>query len=104
MAPTYWVEMTLEVSGDRLMVEKLALLLDDRHDGQVVYTFSAKSGRLSLAMSVASNAAIEKVPAKVVGTVRAAAHELGFHTPGWPEPVAIDDVRIKVLARETADC
>ena len=22
--------------------------------------------------------------------------------PGWPEPVAIDDVRIKVLAAETA--
>jgi hypothetical protein len=104
MTPTYWVEMTLKVSGDRAAVEKLVSALDGCHKGQIAYTFSHKDGQLALAMSTVSDEQIEKVAARVVGTVRATAHELGFHTPGWPEPVTIDDVRIKVLATETVAC
>jgi hypothetical protein len=104
MKPTYWVEMTLNVSGGQAAVDELVAGLDESHKGQIAYTFSHADGQLALAMSTVSDEAIEMVAARVVGTVRAAAHELGFHTPGWPEPVAIDDVRIKVLTAEIAAC
>lgn len=108
MTPTYWVEMTLQVSGDhpidRSGVEKLTRLVSERHDGDFTYTFSPKVGQLALAMSVECAEAIEQVPPKIVGLVRSVAHDLGFSTPGWPEPVEVDDVRIKVLAGETASC
>jgi hypothetical protein len=92
--------MTLEVSGDRSMVEKLVSQIEADHDGHVVYAFTPNTGRLALAMSATSDEAIENVPAKVVGTVRAAAHGVGYETPGWPEPVGMDHVRMKVLTIE----
>ncbi|MFN8226098.1 MAG: hypothetical protein U0R18_05180 [Mycobacterium sp.] len=53
---------------------------------------------LTLAVSIDTEASIADVPAQVVG-IRAAIHCLGHGTPGWPEPVTIDDIRqIKVLA------
>ncbi|MCV7424321.1 hypothetical protein H7K45_27610 [Mycobacterium yunnanensis] len=101
MTSTYWVEMTLEVSSDTSIepsfVSDFAEALDDCHDGQVVYTYSRKSRILNLAMSAESDEPIEQVVPKVVGTVRAAAHELGAQTHGWPEPVSIGDVKIKTL-------
>jgi hypothetical protein len=54
---------------------------------------------LTLGVSIDTEASIADVPAQVVGIVRAAIHGLGHATPGWPEPVTIDDIRqIKVLA------
>lgn len=54
---------------------------------------------LTLGVSIDTEASIADVPAQVVGIVRAAIHGLGHGTPGWPEPVTIDDIRqIKVLA------
>lgn len=100
MTPTYWVEMTLEVSGDRSLVAPLVARIDAEHDGHVTYAFTPMTGRLVLAMSATSDDAIEMVPAKVVGTVRAAAHGLGFETPGWPEPVEMNHVQMKVVAIE----
>jgi hypothetical protein len=52
--------------------------LDESHDGEVMYTFSRKTQVLTLAMSTISDEAIEQVVPRVVGTVRAAAHELGL--------------------------
>lgn len=108
MTPTYWVEMTLQVSGehsvDRNVVEKFTSLLAERHDGELVYTFAFRTQQLSLAMSVTCDEPIEQVPPMIVGFVRSVAHDLGFHTPGWPEPVEVDDVRIRALAADSAVC
>lgn len=98
MTPSYWVEMTLSlVSGDHCCVEKLTELLDTRHEGELVYTFSRKTGLLSLGMSVRSDEIIDVIPGKVVGMVRTACHELGWSTPGWPEPVGMKDVHIAAI-------
>lgn len=101
MTTGYWIEMTLKVSGGS-SVEKLATLLDEQHAGQVVYTFSALSRKLNLAIATRSDEPIEQIVPQMVGLVRAAAHELGIFTPDWPEPVTIDDVRIKTLDAATA--
>ncbi len=103
MAPYYWVEMTLEVPAGSC-VDKRVGFLDTRHDGQITYTFTETTRLLALAMTVCSDEQIEMIPPKVVGLVRSALHELGFSTPGWPEPVSIDDVRIKLLTPTTAAC
>ena len=102
MTHTYWVEMTLGVSDDRSVVEKLVSEIEDLHGdrGQVVYAYTPKTGRLALAMSVVSDDDIEIIPAKVVGMVRSAAHGLGYETPNWPEPVGLDHVRMKAFAIE----
>ena len=104
MTPTYWVEMTINIVGDRAMVDDLISALDRLHGGQIAYTFAHTESQLTLGMSTASDEAIELVVPRVVGTVRTAAHELGYQTPGWPEPVSIGDVSIKTLAAETASC
>lgn len=104
MTPTYWVEITLNIVGDRAMVDDLVDALDRLHEGQIAYTFSQADSQLTLGMSTVCDEAIELVVPRVVGTVRTAAHELGYHTPGWPEPVSIGDVSIKALASAPAHC
>jgi hypothetical protein len=87
----YWVEMSLMHSGDEGAIDKLVATVDQRHGGHTVFT--AAGPNLTLALVDDSSEPIEQVICRVVGLVRAAAHELGFATLGWPEPVRIGDVR-----------
>lgn len=87
----YWVEMSLLHSGDEGAIDKLFATIDERHNGQTVFT--AAGPNLTLALIDESPEQIEQVISRVVGFVRATAHELGFSTLGWPEPVQISDVR-----------
>ncbi|ABM15134.1 hypothetical protein [Mycolicibacterium vanbaalenii] len=113
MSTTYWVEMSLLVSGSPdanlvEFVEDFATTLDDEHDGEVMYTFASKTGDLTLTVSIVSDEDTAQVCAKVVGTVRSAAHGMGAHTPGWPQaPVTLSDFTgfsIKSLDRATVPC
>ncbi|MCV7300882.1 hypothetical protein H7J93_14745 [Mycobacterium barrassiae] len=113
MSTTYWVEMSLLVSGSPdadlvAFVEELASVLDKDHDGEVMYTFASKTGHLTLALSTVSDADTMQVCGHVATTVRSAAHGMGAHTPGWPQaPVTLSDFTgfsIKSLDRETVPC
>ena len=113
MSTTYWVEMSLLVCGPSdanlvTFVEEFAAVLDKEHDGEVMYTFASKTGDLTLAVSTVSDEETMQVCAKVAGTVRAAAHGMGAHTPGWPQqPVTLSDFTgfsIKSLDRQTVPC
>ena len=60
MNTTYWVEMSLLVCGPSdadlvAFVEELAAVLDKEHDGEVMYTFASKTGKLTLAVSIVSD-------------------------------------------------
>lgn len=113
MSTTYWVEMSLLVCGASgadlvTFVEDLAAVLDKEHDGEVMYTFASKTGDLTLAVSAVSDEGTEQVFAKVSGTVRAAAHGMGAHTPGWPQsPVTLSDFTgfsVRALDRAAMAC
>jgi hypothetical protein len=87
----YWVEMSLLHSGDDSAIDKLVATIDERHSGQTVFT--AAGPNLTVALVDESSEQIEQVICRLVGLVRATAHELGFSTLGWPEPVRIGNVQ-----------
>jgi hypothetical protein len=88
---THWVEMSLMHSGDESAVDVLVALVDERHDGETVFT--ATGPNLTLALVDESSEQIEQVICRLVSLVRNAAIDAGFATLGWPEPVRIGDVR-----------
>jgi hypothetical protein len=83
--------MSLLHSGDESAIDKLVAAIDEQHSGHTVFT--AAGPNVTLALIDESSEQIEQVICRVVGLVRATAHELGFSTLGWPEPVQISDVR-----------
>lgn len=96
----YWVELSLLHSGDESTIDKLVDCIAEAHRGQV--TFSAAGPELFLALVDQSSEPVEQVICRIVGLVRATAHELGFSTLGWPEPVRIGDVSAKPIDMEVS--
>lgn len=102
----YWLELGVEAIGTPGEVASfaadLALALREQHkDGDSSIVTSGTT--VSIGVSINTESRIDEVPAQVVGVIRAAVHGLGHGTPGWPEPVTIDDIRqIKVV--EPARC
>ncbi|MCV7254167.1 hypothetical protein H7J86_18560 [Mycobacterium hackensackense] len=96
--PTYWVEIALSMAGGRGAVDKFIAVLDERHQGDVIFTYAPTDNRLTIGMSTTSDFPIEGVVAEAVYTVRAAADGLGLQSPSQPDPVVVDNVSIRELS------